>query len=113
MVSGASVAGIQAGKVFNTWPLMNGSFVPSDYWRPSLEWRNFFENKSAVQFNHRLFAYNTLFFVLLGFARFTCLHKLAPYVGNPLVLIPAKKSPDHGPPRDPFPTHERHRDAFG
>lgn len=32
LVSGVSVAGIDAGKVFNTWPSMNGAFIPSDYW---------------------------------------------------------------------------------
>ena len=82
LVSGASVAGIQAGKVFNTWPSMNGAFIPSDYWKNKLGWRNCFENKSTVQFNHRIFAYNTLLFVLLGFFRFRAFHSLAKYVRN-------------------------------
>jgi cytochrome c oxidase assembly protein subunit 15 len=80
LVSGASVAGIQAGKVFNTWPLMNGSFLPSDYWKCNLKYRNFFENRANVQFNHRIFAYNTLFFVVLGFLRFRSFHTLTKYV---------------------------------
>jgi len=25
------VAGIEAGRVYNTWPDMNGMFIPSDY----------------------------------------------------------------------------------
>ena len=53
------VAGVDAGKVFNTWPLMNGSILPVDYWKPELGWRNFFENMSTVQFNHRAIAYFT------------------------------------------------------
>jgi len=32
LLSGVAVAGIDAGKVFNTWPSMNGSFIPGDYW---------------------------------------------------------------------------------
>ena len=76
LVSGASVAGIQAGKVFNTWPLMNGAVVPSDYWKEKLSWRNCFENKSTVQCNHRMFAYWTLAFVVLNYIRFKRFHSL-------------------------------------
>lgn len=59
LVTGVSVAGIDAGRVYNTWPLMNGAFIPSDYWRSELGWRNLFENLGCVQFNHRTFAYIT------------------------------------------------------
>lgn len=59
IISGVTVAGIDAGKVFNTWPDMNGSIVPADYLRRSPTWTNFFENCATVQFNHRTFAYLT------------------------------------------------------
>lgn len=32
IISGVAVAGIDAGKVYNTWPTMNGAFLPSSYW---------------------------------------------------------------------------------
>lgn len=48
LISGVSVAGIDAGKVFNTWPLMNGAIIPSDYWKDYKGWRNLFENCSTV-----------------------------------------------------------------
>ena len=62
--SGVAVAGIDAGKVYNTWPLMNGSFFSySQYFKINSEtWSNFFENKFTVQFNHRNLAYVTYFY---------------------------------------------------
>jgi len=59
IASGAIVAGLDAGRVFNTWPLMNGAFVPSGYWKKEKGTNNLFENMANVQFNHRLFAYVT------------------------------------------------------
>jgi len=60
IISGAFVAGTQAGKSYNTWPLMDGGFVPEGYFIMSPVWRNFFENIPAIQFNHRIFAYLVL-----------------------------------------------------
>lgn len=59
---GALVAGLRAGTAYNTWPLIDGAFIPAssrlffeDPW-----WRNFFDNTLTVQFSHRMVAY-TLF----------------------------------------------------
>jgi cytochrome c oxidase assembly protein subunit 15 len=62
---GALVAGNHAGLVYNTWPSMNGDFVPPDLmtWEPW--WRNFFENHAMVQFLHRMGAYG-LFALVIG-----------------------------------------------
>jgi cytochrome c oxidase assembly protein subunit 15 len=57
IISGAFVAGTQAGKSYNTWPLMDGGFVPDGYFIMSPMWRNIFENIPAIQFNHRILAY--------------------------------------------------------
>ncbi|MGH6683147.1 MAG: COX15/CtaA family protein [Pseudolabrys sp.] len=56
---GALVAGLHAGLVFNTWPLIDGSFVPeaSRLWFVTPVWRNIFENTLTVQFDHRMLAY--------------------------------------------------------
>lgn len=56
VVLGAFVAGLKAGLIYNTWPLMNGQFVPSDYWITPAH-LSFFESHAAVQFNHRMSAY--------------------------------------------------------
>ena len=53
--SGAFVAGNEAGLVHNDFPLMGGQWIPSDLINPAIvpEWKNWFENSVAVQFNHR------------------------------------------------------------
>ena len=57
--SGAFVAGLRAGKIYNTFPLMGSGLVPPDYGQLTPFWRNLFENPAAVQFNHRLLATTT------------------------------------------------------
>ena len=59
--TGALVAGLRAGKVYNSFPLMGDGLVPPGYFQFSPWWLNLFENHGAVQFNHRLLA--TLTFV--------------------------------------------------
>ena len=56
---GALVAGLRAGKVYNTWPDIDGALVPSAA-RLFFEapwWRNLFDNTLTVQFEHRMTAY--------------------------------------------------------
>ena len=57
IIAGAFVAGLKAGRTYNTWPLMDGDFVPAGYGSMTPFWRNMFENIGAVQFNHRTLAY--------------------------------------------------------
>jgi heme a synthase len=64
---GGLVAGLDAGMTFNTWPLMDGTLVPSGLLVQEPWWRNFFENVATVQFDHRIGAY-TLFVVALIYA---------------------------------------------
>jgi cytochrome c oxidase assembly protein subunit 15 len=54
---GGLVAGVNAGYTFNTWPLMDGTWIPSGLLALEPWWRNFFENVLTVQFEHRLGAY--------------------------------------------------------
>ncbi|MFZ9500291.1 MAG: COX15/CtaA family protein [Beijerinckiaceae bacterium] len=56
---GGRVAGSRAGLTYNTWPLMDGAFMPAWAHMTNLEpaWRNWFENVAAVQFQHRMGAY--------------------------------------------------------
>jgi cytochrome c oxidase assembly protein subunit 15 len=60
ILSGALVAGIDAGRGYIDWPLMNGQFLPSESFDYAPFWSNFFENPALVQFNHRLLGYLTL-----------------------------------------------------
>ena len=56
---GALVAGLRAGHIYNTWPLIDGALVPDAQrlWFIAPAWRNLFENTLTVQFNHRMLAY--------------------------------------------------------
>ncbi len=56
ILAGALVAGLNAGLTYNTFPLMDGRFVPDGYALHSPWAINWFENIPAVQFNHRLLA---------------------------------------------------------
>ena len=65
VVSGAFVAGLDAGLVHNSFPLMGGGFVPDDLLTLKPLLLNFFENRAAVQFDHRVLAYATIAAVVL------------------------------------------------
>lgn len=53
-LAGAFVAGLDAGKAYNTFPLMGGRVFPAGYFQLTPWYRNIFEHVPAVQFNHRL-----------------------------------------------------------
>jgi heme a synthase len=57
MMLGAFVAGLRAGRTFNTWPLMDGKLFPDGYFVGAPGFNDLFETIAAVQFNHRIGAY--------------------------------------------------------
>lgn len=69
IVAGAFVAGLFAGESYNTWPLMDGAFIPSRLFAMSPFWANFFEDVLTVQFNHRMIAYTLTAYVTLLWLR--------------------------------------------
>jgi heme a synthase len=56
---GALVAGLRAGYIYNTWPLIDGALLPNAtrLFVDAPLWRNFFENTLTVQFDHRMLGY--------------------------------------------------------
>jgi cytochrome c oxidase assembly protein subunit 15 len=56
MAAGALVAGLHAGLIYNSFPLMNGAWFPGEAFDLSPAWINLFENHALVQFDHRLLA---------------------------------------------------------
>ena len=64
---GALVAGLRAGRVYNTWPEIDGAFIPSAarLWFEEPWWRNLFDNTLTVQFEHRMTAYALLALAIL------------------------------------------------
>ena len=83
ILSGGFVAGIRAGFAYNTFPLMNGHFIPPEIFMLEPWYRNFFDNMATVQFDHRMIAwalailipvfwYRSRSLPLSGSARFAC-----------------------------------------
>ena len=66
---GALVAGIDAGRYFVDWPLMQGQFFPPDAFSITPAWRNFFENPGLVQFMHRMSGYLLFAFAVVVWLR--------------------------------------------
>jgi cytochrome c oxidase assembly protein subunit 15 len=64
---GGLVAGLRAGLTYNTWPLMDGHFVPplQHLMHLSPWWSNLLDNITTVQFAHRITAYCVLALAIL------------------------------------------------
>ncbi len=68
IIMGAFVAGIDAGFGFNTWPLMEGKWIPDNLIPLSPVWLNMFENHLTVQFTHRMLGYLIAIMAIVMFA---------------------------------------------
>jgi cytochrome c oxidase assembly protein subunit 15 len=64
-LSGALVAGLDAGLDYNSFPKMADRWIPTDILSMSPKWKNFFENATTVQFDHRFFG-ELVFCVVTG-----------------------------------------------
>ena len=69
LIIGAFVSGMDAGKIYNTWPLMGSSYFPDDSVINDLFNLRVFDDQSLVQFIHRNLAYLIviLYFYMLYF----------------------------------------------
>ena len=65
IISGGFVAGLKAGKIYNTYPMMGEYWVPPGIFALKPIWLNHFENIATVQFNHRVLTLIT--FLSVGF----------------------------------------------
>nr|WP_307155738.1 COX15/CtaA family protein [Rhodopseudomonas julia] len=63
---GGLVAGHDAGLTYNTWPLMDGRFVPAGLLAMQPLWHNFTDNITTVQFDHRIGGY-VLAMLVIGY----------------------------------------------
>tara|TARA_E500000178_G_scaffold238631_1_gene235109 strand:+ start:3622 stop:4647 length:1026 start_codon:yes stop_codon:yes gene_type:complete len=57
IIMGAFVSGLDAGRIYQTWPMMGGSYLPDDLNIKSINFILDFNNHSLVQFYHRNLAY--------------------------------------------------------
>jgi cytochrome c oxidase assembly protein subunit 15 len=88
---GALVAGLRAGHIYNTWPLIDGALVP-DASRLFFDvplWRNFFENTLTVQFDHRMLAYAIFLVALIHAFDAVGSVKKTPFAAGAVVLAAA------------------------
>lgn len=81
---GGLVAGHDAGLTYNTWPLMDGRFVPRGLGTLAPGWLNLVDNIATIQFNHRIGAYVLAAAVLLYAAGYW---RTAPPVRDRAVLV--------------------------
>merc|ERR1719365_10608 len=65
LISGAFVAGLDAGLVYNSFPKFADKWIPEDLLIFSPLLRNITENPTTVQFNHRILGTTTLAALLL------------------------------------------------
>ena len=85
LIIGAFVSGMDAGTVYNTWPLMGTSYFPDD--SKILEFLNisFFNNPSIVQFIHRNLAY--LIVIIYAYLLFLVIRENNKIFIKPILLI--------------------------
>jgi cytochrome c oxidase assembly protein subunit 15 len=79
---GGLVAGLNAGLTYNSWPLVDGAFIPAGLFLQEPAWRNLFENVLTVQFDHRIAAY-----VLLAVAGLHAVQARASEYGRSAALV--------------------------
>jgi len=65
IIFGAFVSGLDAGKIYQTWPMMNSTYFPDDTNYKNLLSLLDFNNKGLVQFLHRNIAYFILLYIIL------------------------------------------------
>ena len=67
LIMGAFVSGMDAGKIYNTWPLMGTNYFPDDNLIANLFRLSSLSEPSLVQFIHRNLAYLIMIFYLFIF----------------------------------------------
>jgi cytochrome c oxidase assembly protein subunit 15 len=69
IIYGAFVAGLDAGKIYNTWPKMHGDWIAESVYAMTPFWDNFINGLAGVQFIHRTFAYLVFGFIVYLFVK--------------------------------------------
>jgi cytochrome c oxidase assembly protein subunit 15 len=65
IILGAFLSGLDGGLIYNSWPDMNGNFLPNDVTFEDVINTQLFNNPSIVQFLHRFTAYVLLLFIVI------------------------------------------------
>jgi cytochrome c oxidase assembly protein subunit 15 len=86
LLAGALVAGLDAGMGYNTWPLINGAFIPGGLNSAQRWYLNLFENPLTVQFDHRMLGYAVVAATLAQAIWLALRRAPAPVIGSALTL---------------------------
>ena len=65
IILGAFLAGLDGGLIYNSWPDMNGNFIPNDINYSDLFFYSSLDDPSVIQFYHRLTAYLLFIFLII------------------------------------------------
>jgi cytochrome c oxidase assembly protein subunit 15 len=87
IILGAFVAGMKAGLIYNTFPLMNGKLIPDEIFALNPVWMNFLQNQAGVQFLHRANGILIFIFVLILTIYFYMKKSNLKYFFNQFLLI--------------------------
>ena len=87
ILAGGLVAGLDAGFGYNTWPLINGAFVPSGLGEAQPWVLNLFENPLTVQFDHRMLGYSVALATILQAGWLTLRRPAPELVTSAFILI--------------------------
>jgi heme a synthase len=87
ILAGGLVAGLDAGFGYNTWPLINGAFVPSGLGEAQPLVLNLFENPLTVQFDHRMLGYSVVLATILQAGWLTLRRPAPELVTSAFILI--------------------------
>ena len=67
IILGAFMSGTRSGLTYNTWPLIDGEFIPDGLFSISVWYLNFFENPITIHFDHRMLAYALCLILFIQF----------------------------------------------
>ena len=85
IIFGAFVSGMDAGKIYNTWPLMGNSYFPDDNKMINLFKFSAFSDPSLVQYLHRNMAY--LILALYVIIAFVIYKKKIVFLFKPIIIL--------------------------
>jgi heme a synthase len=86
MLAGAIVAGLDAGMGFNTWPLINGAFIPNGLYQTPPWYLNLFEAPLTAQFDHRMLGYAVVLAAIAQACWLALKRAQQPLIGSSLTL---------------------------
>ena len=89
---GALVAGLRAGLIYNTWPLMGSSLIPREAFRPS-PLQAIFGDAATAQFDHRMVAYAVVAFAIVQTIAALRAAPGSPLASRAMVLVDRRSAP--------------------